>query len=926
MKGHTKIELTNVTTGDTEVYEDDNLFTDIFGELVNDNGFGYTAIASTQSFLPLSTKSLGGIALFPEAQTASATHMYPSQRAMAYAGSDTDAGSNVNKGTYNVTESGAITNGYKHVWDFTTSQGNGEIASVSLVHYMCGNSWPSNPIHTVANTGSGSEGTFIGSCKLINQSAQLFAGYDPESEHIQVRRIETILDSLSSVNATYFSDSCPYTVEKDIVINSDTDKNHVAHGMVWRVVGSNAIGYGHSSNSSGDAYIYTITIDVNTLDYTESSITISDADIKSFGYGRRFAVTRNGYLYCRRNSDNKLLKINLSNTTDITEIDDTNSYLGYDEVLDYVLLSDSRYLYPDDSIGSGSGFSVNSGLYVPIATLGIKELIVANSGSNSYHIITPRLFLGTINNLDSMVVKTASQTMKITYTITDSTEVVLRGISVTHAPTTTRYAVGSTLNTTGLEVTAVYSGGTTEVVTSDCVLSPANGATLSDTSVSSISISYTDDDDNTRTTSTPITVYGAASLAVTTQPTQTLYTEGDTLDLTGLVITATMTDGTTQDVTSSCTFSPANGATLTVGTAAVTATYTLGNTVTTTIPITVRSATLSSIAVTTEPTKKYYGINGTLDLTGIVITATFSDSSTQIVTSDCTFSPADGSTLSTAGSQSISVSYTSGGVTRTTSFTVLVSQAPSGESATPTDDIQTWLACGAITDKSYTTLNEVLADTTTLQTLISDNNACDYLVRSTSWATSMCSNQTAMSYIGADDYCSNKLLGNSTWLSAIANSTYFESVLNVSVPTMTSNTTPSGEVLYDSDSGNENYQAWKSFDGSDSTRWSSSSSTGTHYIGYKFTSQKVIKMCTLLTMYDSNYYSTFDGTIQGSDDNSTWVDIDEVTFQNPSNKYLNKFTFMNNTAYQYYRVLFDGAASSYNGSVTFFEMQFYGRE
>ena len=53
---------------------------------------------------------------------------------------------------------------------------------------------------------------------------------------------------------------------------------------------------------------------------------------------------------------------------------------------------------------------------------------------------------------------------------------------------------------------------------------------------------------------------------------------------------------------------------------------------------------------------------------------------------------------------------------------------PEGSTVTPTDDIQTWLACASITDKTYTTLNEVLADSTTLLALMSNNNAADYLL------------------------------------------------------------------------------------------------------------------------------------------------------------------------------------------------------
>lgn len=52
------------------------------------------------------------------------------------------------------------------------------------------------------------------------------------------------------------------------------------------------------------------------------------------------------------------------------------------------------------------------------------------------------------------------------------------------------------------------------------------------------------------------------SVAITIEPTKRLYYVGDTLDLSGIRVTATYTDGTTGDVTDLCTFSPASGATL----------------------------------------------------------------------------------------------------------------------------------------------------------------------------------------------------------------------------------------------------------------------------------------------------------------------------------------------------------------------------
>ena len=153
------------------------------------------------------------------------------------------------------------------------------------------------------------------------------------------------------------------------------------------------------------------------------------------------------------------------------------------------------------------------------------------------------------------------------------------------------------------------------------------------------------------------------SLTVTNMPTTTSYMQGDTLDTTGLVVTA-VAGSLSGNVTSDCTITPT---TLnTAGTQAITVTY---EGATTTFNVTVEA--IVGISVTTPPTKTSYNINDTLDLTGIVITAT-SANLTRVVTSQCTFSPADGATLDTAGTTTITVTWRSN--TATTSVTVTQTQ------------------------------------------------------------------------------------------------------------------------------------------------------------------------------------------------------------------------------------------------------------
>lgn len=160
---------------------------------------------------------------------------------------------------------------------------------------------------------------------------------------------------------------------------------------------------------------------------------------------------------------------------------------------------------------------------------------------------------------------------------------------------------------------------------------------------------------------------------VLTSPTKTSYTAGETLDLTGIAVKAKFSDGTEQDVTSECTFSPANGTVLYEDTSEVVVSWNHGGAATYTAkqPITVKRV-LTGLSITTQPAKTSYYKGDTLDLTGMVVTATFNSGATEEVTSLCTSNPAAGSALSSYGTVTVTVTYTENGVTKTTTTNVTV--------------------------------------------------------------------------------------------------------------------------------------------------------------------------------------------------------------------------------------------------------------
>ena len=167
-----------------------------------------------------------------------------------------------------------------------------------------------------------------------------------------------------------------------------------------------------------------------------------------------------------------------------------------------------------------------------------------------------------------------------------------------------------------------------------------------------------------------------ASIAITVEPTKTTYVAGNTMDTTGLVVTATYGDGHTANVTDACTLSIPNGTVIdTEGSKTVYVSYAYqGVEKITAFYITVGTG-LQKIEVTTEPTKITYVQGDALDTSGIAITATYTDNTTADVTSNCTFSPANGSTLNDTGTHAIIVSCTENGITKTTAFGVTVTSA-----------------------------------------------------------------------------------------------------------------------------------------------------------------------------------------------------------------------------------------------------------
>lgn len=237
---------------------------------------------------------------------------------------------------------------------------------------------------------------------------------------------------------------------------------------------------------------------------------------------------------------------------------------------------------------------------------------------------------------------------------------ITSGIAVTTQPTKTTYFIGEAFDPAGMVVTATFEDDTTENVTEDCTFSPDTMAE----GTQSVTVTYQRAGVQ-KTTTVAVAVRTLDHIAVTTAPTKTAYNYGETFNPAGMVVTAYYTDDTSRAVTG-YTYSPTGA--LAMNNTTITISYSEGSvTEQTTQAITV-SKVLDSIEITMPPTKTAYFSGETFNPAGMVVTAHYNDGSSAAV-SGYTYSP---SGALAAGNNTITVSYSEGGVTKTDTQAITV--------------------------------------------------------------------------------------------------------------------------------------------------------------------------------------------------------------------------------------------------------------
>ena len=436
VKGHTKIELTDIHTGAKQIIEKDNAFqAGVLAQYMRSMGaYNNNPYAnSTWAGQPIWRNLCGGIFCFadPIDLTNGEVEYMPAGNEMVANGAYmvNNAGTPIELGSYNEVESSTSGNdSVTFVYDWMTHQGNGTISCVCLTTEIGG------------YIGYGNKSGVRASAKGLatNQSSRSLSGviYDnyrwsfsvnTATKEVTVTKTPTEINK-GSIFDNIAEDASVYTYTNAITGSSIVVKD-LGNGKV-AIFGFTS--GDHSTREwAANAIMRYLLFDMATETLTEKTLTnTSGVTLALTNYSTRvFDATGDYFIFPTPSSDfarPKEPRYAISTTTGSAIMLTTGTAMAGGQ--EYSFSYPQNRLADDLTLLSTYGGAyiadMNSGNAYPANTSNINLWLSENhdamtDGSSIYK--NP-LILATVNNLDTPVTKTAAQTMKITYTLSKASE------------------------------------------------------------------------------------------------------------------------------------------------------------------------------------------------------------------------------------------------------------------------------------------------------------------------------------------------------------------------------------------------------------------------------------------------------------------------------------------------------------------------
>lgn len=431
IKGHTEIQLTNVRTGEVKTYHDDNMMTNGLAEFMKNHGMLCGTPFTDAVKNDLINTLLGGILLFDTALTENAnnTRLTDGVKMTANAAQGvTHTGDPSELGSYDANESGwqnAAHTVYRHVFTWTTSQGNGRIAAACLTSKPHGYVGEGNSTSKTQVTDNNLNlFTYSNEEYLNNNTKMVLMIKDNEVYFIS---LDTSDDTLT-ITKTHIADTeCDMrdiktisgAVEEEVltVQNPTSTPLQRMQKVSCRVLSDSVVISFYAQNR-----FLVLTFPSNLGSLTSYVEVTAQATSLTFGNMVSFLNADATKLIVSDNT-NKIYTVDLSNLANVTEIVQEGVTVGSS----LIYSSGKRhYMYNsvyDETLGKVYPINQNVDDY-SYQTQDLYKTDKTAYGrlvaSTSVQAAAGRRndYLATINNLSSAVTKDSTQTMKVIYTLT----------------------------------------------------------------------------------------------------------------------------------------------------------------------------------------------------------------------------------------------------------------------------------------------------------------------------------------------------------------------------------------------------------------------------------------------------------------------------------------------------------------------------
>ena len=425
IEGHVAVEMRDKDGRLTDRIENHNMLTNALtefykqGGMTNPSAFGASALR-TDALHYL----LGGVLLLDTALSEDATILrVPSGIGMTANGGYNvlNSGNPTELGSWNETESGWQNDGsYKMVWDWTTSQGNGTVASVcltSLYHGIQGHgnkslTYRANPYtigtyNAITAKGMG-EGAFVGFKN--NQSYIMDTNFKNKIE-IAVNVFNMPVSSIDVRNVIgaelvkTMSISLPASLQNLGGYARYIKNTHIAGNLCYILI---AEGYDYDNRISGAVKIAVFDVTTETFTNVYEVDTTSESDrVDMSGLSDKYVILG-------------LTRVNFLNVADADDITDgAGLYVNSAGTLHQDLEAINQKIF----VGGNRIIDIDTGDMLPLNSTDFIEARGGYLTTNPLQklirtgLVRDPRYIATIFNLDAPVTKTADKTMKVTYVL-----------------------------------------------------------------------------------------------------------------------------------------------------------------------------------------------------------------------------------------------------------------------------------------------------------------------------------------------------------------------------------------------------------------------------------------------------------------------------------------------------------------------------